>query len=158
MRTCTSTPGCTSGAAAGWNLDCGLCAAVASWQTVYQHRPWGELEPRALVLGGEACLWGEKVDEHALDVRLWPRAAAFGERMWTHPDRDDLTLRFARGRLAVQRERLVARGIGADAVWPEWCGQNPETRVSHCARVSCVVALARRSSDPVIQHRGTDLT
>ncbi|KDR09002.1 putative beta-hexosaminidase fdl, partial [Zootermopsis nevadensis] len=117
-----------------WNLGCGFgfgnihgaCAAVASWQTVYQHRPWSELELRALVLGGEACLWGETVDEHSLDARLWPRASAFGERMWTDPEGDDLTLREAHGRLAVQRERLVARGIRADALWPQWCDQNPD--------------------------------
>jgi hexosaminidase len=115
-----------------WNLGYGFgncrsaCTAVVSWQTVYQHRPWSELEPRALVLGGEACLWGETVDEHSLDARLWPRAAAFSERMWTDPGRDDLTLRDAHGRLAVQRERLVARGIRADAMWPQWCDQNPD--------------------------------
>lgn len=119
-----------------WYLDCGFgdwrgagpgaCNPVVSWQTVYQHRPWTELEPRALVLGGEACLWGEMVDEHSLDAKLWPRAAAFGERMWADPDLDDVTLRDSHGRLAVQRERLVSRGIRADAVWPQWCDQNPD--------------------------------
>lgn len=115
-----------------WYLDCGFgdwrgaCNPVVSWQTVYQHRPWTELEPRALVLGGEACLWSEMVDEHSLDAKLWPRAAAFGERMWADPDLDDLILRDAHGRLAVQRKRLVSRGIRADALWPQWCDQNPD--------------------------------
>lgn len=119
-----------------WYLDCGFgewhgaeagaCNPVASWHTIYQHRPWTELVPRTRILGGEACLWGEMVDENSLDAKMWPRAAAFSERMWTDPDGDDVTLRDAHVRLAVQRERLVSRGIGADAMWPQWCDQNPE--------------------------------
>lgn len=119
-----------------WYLDCGFgdwhdagtgaCNPVASWQTMYQHRPWTELIPRTLILGGEACLWGEMVDENSLEAKMWPRAAAFSERMWTDPDIDDVTFREAHVRLAVQRERLVARGIRADAMWPQWCDQNPE--------------------------------
>ena len=119
-----------------WYLDCGFgdwhggetgaCNPVVSWQTMYEHRPWTELVPRSLILGGEACLWCEMVDENSLDAKMWPRAAAFSERMWTDPDIDDVTLRDAHVRLAVQRERLVAKGIGADAVWPQWCDQNPD--------------------------------
>nr|CAD7426366.1 unnamed protein product [Timema monikensis] len=148
-----------------WYLDCGFgnwfgpgpgsCGPMASWQTVYQHRPWVNMgltsEQRALILGGEACLWSEQVNQNSLESRLWPRAAALAERLWTDPDANmdgggssnaqqrnvsgiqpqripdqlDWNLREAHGRLSLQRDRLVARGIGASVVWPEWCRQNP---------------------------------
>lgn len=35
------------------------------------------------IYGAEAALWTEQVDEWALDARLWPRASALAERLWS---------------------------------------------------------------------------
>ncbi|XP_028129173.1 probable beta-hexosaminidase fdl isoform X2 [Diabrotica virgifera virgifera] len=122
-----------------WYLDCGFgrwretgeaaCDPYRPWQTVYNHRPWQQqYSNKKLILGGEACLWSEQFDEGSLDARLWPRAAAFAERMWSDPQIDLTTLNIQEDvytRLNTHRDRLVKRGLRAEALWPEWCVQNP---------------------------------
>ncbi len=36
-----------------------------------------------LIIGGEAALWTEQTDEHNLDAKVWPRAAAAAEVFWS---------------------------------------------------------------------------
>lgn len=62
-----------------------------------------------LILGGEACMWGEQVIPATIDSRIWPRAAAVAERLWS-PEADQDTNDMYR-RLAVESLRLEADGI-----------------------------------------------
>ena len=66
-------------------------------------------EARRHVLGGEACMWAEFVSPATIDSRLWPRAAAVAERLWSPGsvrDVDDM-----HRRLETQSLRLEALGL-----------------------------------------------
>ncbi|KAI1304970.1 Beta-hexosaminidase subunit beta [Halotydeus destructor] len=82
------------------------------WEPFYEADPHdflGTEQQKALVIGGEVAMWGEHVDASNLIPRLWPRASAPAERLWS--SRDTKGARKAKGRLEGQRCRMQARGI-----------------------------------------------
>lgn len=126
-----------------WYLDCGFgswrttgeaaCSPYRTWQNVYKHRPWDTMrltkDQMKQILGGEACLWTEQVDEMALDSRLWPRASALAERLWTDPENtnDPETIpRDIFSRMSVFRNRLLHLGLKPEPIFPKYCAQNPD--------------------------------
>lgn len=50
----------------------------------------------ANLLGGEAALWAENVVAPVLDIRLWPRAFAVAERLWSAKDVNDIDNMYTR--------------------------------------------------------------
>jgi hexosaminidase len=61
-------------------------------------------EQQARILGGEACMWEEQTSALDIDSRVWPRAAAIAERLWSPRNVNDVDDMYRR--LAVESLRL----------------------------------------------------
>ncbi|NWT42097.1 HEXB hexosaminidase, partial [Chroicocephalus maculipennis] len=98
--------GFTAILAAPWYLD--YISYGQDWKKYYSVEPLnfpGSEKQKKLLIGGEACLWGEFVDATNLTPRLWPRASAVGERLWS--SRNVTNLQDAYERLTNHRCRML---------------------------------------------------
>lgn len=109
----------------------GACSPYRTWQQIYKHKPWYTMrlnkQQMTQILGGEACLWTEQVDEGTLDSRLWPRAGALAERLWSDPqDEHDYegVPKETFNRMSAYRNRLMLLGLKAEPIFPRYCAQN----------------------------------
>lgn len=106
------------------------CSPRKNWRLIYSVDPLAGVSPdlHHLVVGGEVSLWAEQIDEVNFDKQAWPRAAAAAEVLWSGA-KDPVTGQnrsqvLAAPRLSMFRERLVARGVGAETIQMPFCTQN----------------------------------
>lgn len=99
-----------------WYLD--LIGYGRDWEGYYRCDPQnfkGTTAEKDLVLGGEACLWAEYVDTTNFLERMWPRASAIAERLWSSAKVNNVDA--ALPRIDFHRcQHLVRRGIRAQPV------------------------------------------
>ncbi|PSN38811.1 Beta-hexosaminidase subunit beta [Blattella germanica] len=92
-----------------WYLD--HLESGGDWVKFYECDPNsfnGSEAQKKLVIGGEACMWSEFVDPTNLSPRVWPRASAAAERLWSNVTVD---VDEAARRLEEHVCRLNRRGI-----------------------------------------------
>jgi len=88
-----------------------------NWEDYYACDPQhfsGTEQQKALVMGGETCMWGEWIDGTNLLQVLWPRASVVAERLWS--DKSITNAAAATPRLEEHRCRLLRRGYPASPV------------------------------------------
>ncbi|XP_047453209.1 beta-hexosaminidase subunit alpha isoform X1 [Mugil cephalus] len=93
------------------------------WRNYYTVQPQnfsGTEEQKKLVIGGEVCMWGEYVDATNLSPRLWPRASAAAERLWSD-EKQTTSVKDAFPRLQDFRCQLLRRGIRAEPLFVGHC-------------------------------------
>uniref|UniRef100_A0A3Q0R2A8 Beta-hexosaminidase n=1 Tax=Amphilophus citrinellus TaxID=61819 RepID=A0A3Q0R2A8_AMPCI len=93
------------------------------WRNYYTVQPLnfsGTEEQKKLVIGGEVCMWGEYVDATNLTPRLWPRASAAAERLWSD-EKQTSNVDKAFPRLQDFRCKLLRRGIQAEPLFVGHC-------------------------------------
>ncbi|XP_065357958.1 beta-hexosaminidase subunit beta-like [Calliphora vicina] len=84
------------------------------WEKFYSIEPTdfdGTDEQKKHVIGGEACLWSEFINEHNVVPTTFPRVSAVAERLWSekaHRDTDKAT-----PRIEEHNCRMIFRGIEA---------------------------------------------
>lgn len=121
----------------GWYLDCGAGNWVtggpswcdySTWQDIYLNEPFQDVQepvPESYLertLGGEVCVWGDKISDSNQIPAAWPRTAAAAERLWSRRDVNDTAT--ALPRLLTQAARF---GSSVEALTPFWCLYNPSS-------------------------------
>ncbi len=73
-------------------------------------------EEKQRILGGEACMWAEFITTENVDQRIWPRAAAVAERLWSPQNVRDVDSMYRR--LAILSRDLAWRGMKNESSYP----------------------------------------
>lgn len=99
------------------------CGPFHNWRHIYRYNPLENVSSSLhhLIEGGEVLMWSEQTDSIDLDTKIWPRAGAAAEVLWSGP-RDDSMLEDATRRLGEWRERAVTElDIRMSPVQMTWC-------------------------------------
>lgn len=95
-----------------WYLD--HLSTGGDWKKFYSCDPHdfnGTRDELKRVMGGEACMWAEVVDNSNIISRIFPRVSAVAEKLWSQFDVQDVTN--AEKRLEEHTCRMKIRGIDA---------------------------------------------
>ena len=105
------------------------CAPYKTWQRIYDYDfTEGLTDAEAKhVIGAVSPLWSEQSDDTVISTKMWPRAAALAELVWSgnkDANGQKRTTELTQ-RILNFREYLVALGVQAAPLMPKYCLQHP---------------------------------
>jgi hexosaminidase len=105
---------------------------IDTWRDFYENEPFRTFNfteaQKKNLLGGEAAMWTEQVDDLNLDSRVWPRTSAVAERLWSPQAINDTN--GARWRMNFQRCIMVRRGIDGGPSEPDYMGRHCDSTMN----------------------------
>jgi hexosaminidase len=105
------------------------CSPYKTWQRIYDYDFTFNLTDtqKSLVQGAIAPLFSEQVDDVVISQKMWPRAAALAELVWSgnRDENGDKRTTELTQRILNFREYLVANGVQAAPLMPKYCLQHP---------------------------------
>eukprot|EP01100_Stratorugosa_tubuloviscum_P006204 TRINITY_DN2685_c1_g3_i1.p1 TRINITY_DN2685_c1_g3~~TRINITY_DN2685_c1_g3_i1.p1 ORF type:complete len:525 (+),score=222.79 TRINITY_DN2685_c1_g3_i1:63-1637(+) len=104
----------------GWYLN----YLTLTWFDFYTNEPFPDNSGwtptmENYIIGGEACLWAEYTNAANFEQKIWPRASAAAERLWSPRYVNDPII--ALPRLIEMSCRLNRRGIASSPLQPGYC-------------------------------------
>lgn len=117
-------------------LDCGLgnlfgdqswCDPFKTGLQMYEADPLQGFDSdadKARAVGGETAAWGELINSANVETRIFPRASAYGGRLWSYTTPVSSTEALLG--LEEHSKRLRSRGVGAGGVTLRFCTLNPK--------------------------------
>jgi hexosaminidase len=103
-----------------------------SWSTFYRCDPRNFTGGNTdLMIGGHASMWGENVDASNFISRVWPRASAVAERLWTGDISKGASTTID-DRIHNFRCRMVQQGFDAGPTRPGSCPSEVRYQPSRC--------------------------
>ena len=99
-----------------------------TWEKLYNCDPLNythsntntDTNNKELVIGGHASMWGEHVDASNFISRVWPRASAVAERLWSGSNNTRATTTITQ-RIHMFRCRMVLQGYPVAPIGPGCC-------------------------------------
>jgi hexosaminidase len=105
------------------------CAPYKTWQRIYDYDFTTNLTSAEAshIIGSTAVLWSKQVNDTVISGKMWPRAAALTELMWSRNRNADGTKRTTDMTQWILnfREYLVANGVMATPLVPKHFLQHP---------------------------------
>jgi hexosaminidase len=106
------------------------CAPYKTWQRLYSldfHHTMTEVE-LSHVVGAEAAVWSEQIDDMELDAIIWPRTGSLAELLWSGNRDNEGYHRVSEffPRLLYFRERLKSKGLRPASIGSRLCLRDPQ--------------------------------